>query len=1520
MRKNLLLLAMMLVCGLSQAADVVVTAFATNAGWVYGTDYTIEVQASLKDGTPVETVLTDAQTAGQKQFSVPTGTTYFCFYTPSATRSADGYMQVMTTATVTDDSELGTNASAEITPGTPYVVTVPADAEYFIGYKISHFRAFVPVSPAKVETIGSQKKYTYLLTNDKQYNYRTWKANGLTQAGIFYMNADASKRPNLSFTDADYSVKSPKWIDHDPASNGKYNVADIFVNINEANHLALHTGDNYSVLPMRNWQIIESITNNYFVEPTFHYHLQSLTPGKTVEQIVSLQHTTSTTDPWNTMTAVGKGTVLVTVTYDAIAANQYAKGSATKTAFVGGEYWSAIWPENTAVFMVTVDEDAASITPNCLVNAGLNSATKKNAGDKVDAEMDVFYYAKGTAGYAYTFTPTGVTSVKMAYPTIGTNEATYSGFGTEGVTANGDGSYTVLLKHGRQVVAMYDAEGKAKYQVLTAKEVEVTLSNATRPGSQKFLAGEKVNVTFNTLYHPANKLAGIHNFMSTINYTTVGGASVAVAGTANQYNFAGTPAAQTITATLPSTWTSSDPVEIAGGTLKVTNFGDPLGNHRVVNRSTGRNPNFTAIQQTCYMGVLPVIEVPIFEANFSLRFDCNIVDANVTICKVGGSALTPKADGSYDVMMAMYQYAVSKSGYTSMHGTISVNEDSEAEIVVPVELKKLSDNPAIWDGSTKTEPAKDGSGVYLIGTGAELAWFAAQVNAGNVTYKAKLMADIDLGGFQWTAIGNNSQKFTGSLDGDGHMINNLYINATTAYQGLFGYLGTGAKVENLSVGGAIVSTNKQVAGISGYATGATISNCYNYASVTGTANVAGIVGQAAATVSITKCGNFGAITGSAATTYAAGICSASVATVTVTNVFNMGMISGKASIAGIEAQVGAAFNAVLNGAYNVGAIQCDDPAKCGAIVACNMAANSGNKATNIFCDRSYGIIAKNGETVLANAEDWKSGKAAYIIAAATNNAFGQEIGVDAYPVLGGKTVLKDGDHYYNEGKYYLVNYHLTNCNMDEIGNAEGIDKETDELELYFLPNEGYTMDGARVVVTIAGNEVVNTAFDWSMAARSFEWESTGDMASLYISDLEDYFDGDVDITIIAKAEPTYPATFKPATFEDITVGENGVYYDPQIGYGANVWTSGSFLLSTYSDQATYYSNTVVSSVVDPTLEADYMNPVSYLSAATDHAAEGSNFGVWNNNWYGNTNIKLASARTLTGMAINNTSATLNYAKDNFTNQTFSLMVSGKKDGMAAGSKVFNLIDYSDPNEIVYAENWQWLDLSTLGEVDELEFSVSCADYMAPEYFCFDNLGGNKQDCQLGQMTKSYDLPLTQGWASFCYDVDWTVEDAEVYRGVWNASAGCIDLYLVESDKIPAGEGVIVYSSEMAAVAHIHSAEGAEAIENNQFVGVNVQTTLTASNQRYVLARDDENNVAFRRYVGTTIPAHRVYMDIPAAGVAVRMRIVSATTDLEQTPYVNDDMIYDVMGREYGSDRAKLSQGIYIQNGEKFIVK
>ena len=113
--------------------------------------------------------------------------------------------------------------------------------------------------------------------------------------------------------------------------------------------------------------------------------------------------------------------------------------------------------------------------------------------------------------------------------------------------------------------------------------------------------------------------------------------------------------------------------------------------------------------------------------------------------------------------------------------------------------------------------------------------------ADNLAGSYALGADIDLGGMDWTPIGNNSAPFTGALHGNGYAIRNLVCTNSLSgsdYRGLFGCT-SGAVIEGVSVSGAVAG-KQYVGGLAGCITGGTvISNCSATVEVAATNSYAG---------------------------------------------------------------------------------------------------------------------------------------------------------------------------------------------------------------------------------------------------------------------------------------------------------------------------------------------------------------------------------------------------------------------------------------------------------------------------------------------------------------------------------------------------------------------------------------------------------------------------------------------------------------------------------------------------------
>lgn len=222
---------------------------------------------------------------------------------------------------------------------------------------------------------------------------------------------------------------------------------------------------------------------------------------------------------------------------------------------------------------------------------------------------------------------------------------------------------------------------------------------------------------------------------------------------------------------------------------------------------------------------------------YQVKFVADPADASVTLTHPVGGTIAADGNGAYIVYAGeTYAYTVAKADYITVSGSFTAAKNDTIKVT-------LTYAGAGWDGTTKTKPAQDESGVYQIGTAAELAWFADAVNKGDTTISGKLTANINLNGKTWTAIGTSSNKFAGALDGDSHTVSGL---VTT---GLVGELAEGGVVENLRMNCAIVSTSSLLGGVANSSAG-TIRNCMVSGSITfsseghnGASAIGGIAGR-----------------------------------------------------------------------------------------------------------------------------------------------------------------------------------------------------------------------------------------------------------------------------------------------------------------------------------------------------------------------------------------------------------------------------------------------------------------------------------------------------------------------------------------------------------------------------------------------------------------------------------------------------------------------------------------------------
>ncbi|MFH0764489.1 MAG: GLUG motif-containing protein, partial [Candidatus Omnitrophota bacterium] len=211
--------------------------------------------------------------------------------------------------------------------------------------------------------------------------------------------------------------------------------------------------------------------------------------------------------------------------------------------------------------------------------------------------------------------------------------------------------------------------------------------------------------------------------------------------------------------------------------------------------------------------------------------------------------------------------------------------------------------------------------IYSTGTATGgLQWIDNAARLGG-TYK--LANNIDASetaswnsGLGFNPIGDATNKFTGTFDGNSKTISGIAITRTGAnYIGLFGYTGTTAQINNTGLTDVNVAGNNFVGALVGLNDYCSISNSYATGSVSGSNNVGGLIGY-----------NF---YGPISNSYATGSVSGSNNNVgglagnsngSISNSYATGSVSGNESIGGL---VGNAFGGSISDSYAIGTVSGD---------------------------------------------------------------------------------------------------------------------------------------------------------------------------------------------------------------------------------------------------------------------------------------------------------------------------------------------------------------------------------------------------------------------------------------------------------------------------------------------------------------------------------------------------------------------------------------------------------------------
>ena len=356
----------------------------------------------------------------------------------------------------------------------------------------------------------------------------------------------------------------------------------------------------------------------------------------------------------------------------------------------------------------------------------------------------------------------------------------------------------------------------------------------------------------------------------------------------------------------------------------------------------------------------------------------------------------------------------------------------------------------------------DGDGskdeVYEISNAGQLYWFAGLVNgtlsdvAQNASANAVLTADIVVnknvlkpdgtlneGTFkEWTPITTSASPYTGIFEGQNHTISGLYFKQeNTSEVGFFGY--NRGEISNVGILDSYFCGYSQVGGVCGY-NSSTITNCYNKGVVDGTADGASSFGGVCGCNLgiLTNCYNTGIVKGQL---FVGGVSGNNKKT--ITNCYNTGIVSGQAYVGGVN---GCNGNGTIINCNATGEVNGTD-SYVGGVIGRNL-----RNGTIINC--YYDSTIYTGNAIGANSgtatkvegkttEQYKTGEVAYLLQLdQSDEVWGQTIGTDTYPTLGGAKVYKNADYKGCEGKPgEPVSYEYSNTEKNTYGDHPDADND-----------------------------------------------------------------------------------------------------------------------------------------------------------------------------------------------------------------------------------------------------------------------------------------------------------------------------------------------------------------------------------------------------------------------------------------------------------------------------------------------
>lgn len=290
------------------------------------------------------------------------------------------------------------------------------------------------------------------LTFPTQGTY-TLSAKASPDSAVFIVNPWCTMTVTKGYNQTGYLGDATDAVVYDDFEN------DLWL---QDNFKELSQGETAEIYPRRLPQMVSGSTTAEVTRPNFHFEIIR-------GDSITLDTTQSTEKA--KVKAVKAGDTVVKVTYDA------------QDAY--GKTYGASSPVNTAYVIYSVDGEAG-ITLNTSIDT---------------TSYDTLYYTQGaTRDLDFTVKSTGAKTLEVTcngLPLLPENQ-----------------SYRAPLENRSNIIAVVatDDQGRTRshYQVVDARKIEMTVTNATREG-KNLEVGDTAKISFRGIVHPVYKLATIYN-------------------------------------------------------------------------------------------------------------------------------------------------------------------------------------------------------------------------------------------------------------------------------------------------------------------------------------------------------------------------------------------------------------------------------------------------------------------------------------------------------------------------------------------------------------------------------------------------------------------------------------------------------------------------------------------------------------------------------------------------------------------------------------------------------------------------------------------------------------------------------------------------------------------------------------------------------------------------------------------------------------------------------------------------